>query len=245
MQKGPFFKTVINTLGKLVEACDWDTRNWSWKLDPNCFHACIRVEFPSCLDGPACAAAEKGPLILAVVRCREQGRPHVCHTCTLTSAPLLTRNSRQSAPCVEAAAKCSGVKPLLLGWLTLAPQSISSLATKSWPLKQARWRAVFPKALDSSICGHRDNIVTASLSLCVCVYIYLHSQVEQMLDHSDLSTGGCCVQRGVPSFVLTADLSTLIHQQAHYIQMTCRGTPHIHIKINTMIKEKKKTTQAQ
>lgn len=73
---------------------------------------------------------------------------------------------------------------------------------------------------------HRElRPVCLRLCACVCVCIYLHGQVEQMLDHSDLSTGGCCVQGGVPSFVLTADLSPLIYQQAHYIQMTCRGTP--------------------
>lgn len=75
------------------------------------------------------------------------------------------------------------------------------------------------------------------------MYAYLHMQLEQTLDHSNLSTGGCCVQGGVPSFVLTADLSPLIHQQAHYIQMTCRGTPtqNVPIKIDTMIKWGKKT----
>lgn len=109
---------------------------------------------------------------------------------------------------------------------------------------------MFPNALDSSICGHRDNMtkrVTASLSLRVSACIYLHSQVEQMLDDSDLSAGGCCVQRGVPSLVLTADLSTLIHQQAHYIQMTCRGTPHTHThthkdQYNDKGKKKKNTS---
>lgn len=73
-------------------------------------------------------------------------------TCTLTSAPLLTNSSRHRAPWEEAAAKCSGVKPLLFGWLTLAPQSISSLTVASWPWKQAKCSAVFPNALDSSIC---------------------------------------------------------------------------------------------
>lgn len=33
------------------------------------------------------------------------------------------------------------------------------------------------------------------------------------------------MQGGVPPFVLTADLSPLGHQQAHYVQMTCRETP--------------------
>lgn len=45
----------------------------------------------------------------------------VGHTWTLTSAPLLTRNSRHRAPWVDAAAKWRGVKPLLFGWLTFAP----------------------------------------------------------------------------------------------------------------------------
>lgn len=129
--------------------------------------SCISVE-------PARAPAEKGPLRFVEPRCQSQSCPQFCHTCTLTSAPLLTRNSKQSAPCVEAAAKCSGVNPLLLGWLMLAPQSISSLATVSWPLKQARWSAVFPNALDSSICGHRDiesygQFVYAWV--CMCVYL--------------------------------------------------------------------------
>lgn len=93
------------------------------------------------------------------------------YTCTFTSAPLLTRNSRHRAPCVEAAAKCSGVKPLLFGWLTLAPQSISSLTTASWPLKQAKWSAVFPKALDSSICGQSNRQCYNQEYLCICTCI--------------------------------------------------------------------------
>lgn len=90
-------------------------------------------------------------------------RLRFCYTCTLTSAPLLTRNSRHMAPCVEAAAKCSGVKPLLFSWLTLAPQSISSLTTASWPLKQAKWSAVFPNALVSSICGQSNSVTTKNI----------------------------------------------------------------------------------
>lgn len=53
-----------------------------------------------------------------------------------------------------------------------------------------------------------------------------------MFDHSDLSSRGCCVQGGVPSLVLTTDLSPLIHQEAHYIQVTCRATPTLNALYN-------------
>lgn len=55
------------------------------------------------------------------------------------------------------------------------------------------------------------------------IHNHLHRQAEQVLDYTDLSKGGGSVERRVSSLVLTADLRSLLHQQTHHIQMTCRS----------------------
>ena len=57
--------------------------------------------------------------------------------------------------------------------------------------------------------------------MCVCMGVRvcpdLDSQVQEVFDNSDLSTGGRRVERSVSPFVLTADLRPLTHQQTHHI----------------------------
>lgn len=51
---------------------------------------------------------------------------------------------------------------------------------------------------------------------------HLHSQIQEMFDHTDLSIGGCGVQGGVTLLILTRHFCVMVNEQCHNVQVAFR-----------------------